>query len=246
MTINPPVIDFVGGYQDNPRNGPIYPSFIPKTDADGNDIAGGPPARRHSAGSRPTPVGRCVRGSGQRRMRGLGPADPVPEDPGRADGDRRSAAVGRGALPDLRRVLHQGGRRHRRTWSSTAWCWCEDASSELARMVTLGVNRGVSANACPRPRLRPQSRSAARQCRRRAARTCGRPANAACQANASINNGSSDQDGDSGDAEPVAGRPLRPRTTAGHHDRDRSVGQLQFFVVRRSRWSTRPLPASPA
>ncbi len=27
-------------YQDNPANGPIYPSFIPKTDADGNDIAG--------------------------------------------------------------------------------------------------------------------------------------------------------------------------------------------------------------
>ncbi|HYS08641.1 MAG TPA: alpha/beta hydrolase domain-containing protein, partial [Myxococcales bacterium] len=43
MTINPPVIDFTpghGGYQDNPNNGPIYPSFIPKTDADGNDIAG--------------------------------------------------------------------------------------------------------------------------------------------------------------------------------------------------------------
>src|SRR5207253_8919657 len=25
---------------DNPENGPIYPSFVPKTDADGNDIAG--------------------------------------------------------------------------------------------------------------------------------------------------------------------------------------------------------------
>src|SRR5262249_28752639 len=27
-------------YQDNRANGPIYPSFVPKTDADGNDIAG--------------------------------------------------------------------------------------------------------------------------------------------------------------------------------------------------------------
>jgi hypothetical protein len=27
-------------YQDNPANGPIYPSFVPKTDSDGNDIAG--------------------------------------------------------------------------------------------------------------------------------------------------------------------------------------------------------------
>jgi len=26
--------------QDDPRNGPIYPSYIPKTDSDGNDIAG--------------------------------------------------------------------------------------------------------------------------------------------------------------------------------------------------------------
>ena len=53
-TINPPVITVVPGdlppggdgsvrtttYQDNPANGPIYPSFVPKTDSDGNDIAG--------------------------------------------------------------------------------------------------------------------------------------------------------------------------------------------------------------
>src|SRR5215831_759844 len=37
-TINPPA--FGPPYQDNPENGPIYPSFVPKTDADGNDIAG--------------------------------------------------------------------------------------------------------------------------------------------------------------------------------------------------------------
>ena len=37
-TINPPI--FTPPYQDNPANGPIYPSFVPKTDADGNDIAG--------------------------------------------------------------------------------------------------------------------------------------------------------------------------------------------------------------
>lgn len=37
-TINPPV--FAAPYQDNPMNGPIYPSFVPRTDADGNDIAG--------------------------------------------------------------------------------------------------------------------------------------------------------------------------------------------------------------
>jgi hypothetical protein len=37
-TINPPAI--TAPYQDNPANGPIYPSFVPKTDSDGNDIAG--------------------------------------------------------------------------------------------------------------------------------------------------------------------------------------------------------------
>jgi hypothetical protein len=37
-TINPPVITLP--YEDNPANGPIYPSFVPKTDSDGNDIAG--------------------------------------------------------------------------------------------------------------------------------------------------------------------------------------------------------------
>ena len=37
-TINPPV--FTAPYQDNPLNGPIYPSFVPLTDEDGNDVAG--------------------------------------------------------------------------------------------------------------------------------------------------------------------------------------------------------------
>jgi len=37
-TINPPT--FTPPYQDNPANGAIYPSFVPKTDVDGNDLAG--------------------------------------------------------------------------------------------------------------------------------------------------------------------------------------------------------------
>jgi hypothetical protein len=37
-TINPPVI--TPPYEDNRANGPIYPSYVPKTDSDGNDIAG--------------------------------------------------------------------------------------------------------------------------------------------------------------------------------------------------------------
>lgn len=38
MDINPPNV--VPSYQDNPLNGPIYPSYVPITDADGNDIPG--------------------------------------------------------------------------------------------------------------------------------------------------------------------------------------------------------------
>lgn len=38
MTINPPVM--TSPYFDNPANGRIYPTYVPKTDSDGNDIAG--------------------------------------------------------------------------------------------------------------------------------------------------------------------------------------------------------------
>src|SRR5260221_12699051 len=38
MTINPPA--WTPPFFDNPNNGTIYPTFIPKTDSDGNDIAG--------------------------------------------------------------------------------------------------------------------------------------------------------------------------------------------------------------
>lgn len=38
MTINPPVT--TSPFFDNPANGKIYPSYVPKTDADGNEIAG--------------------------------------------------------------------------------------------------------------------------------------------------------------------------------------------------------------
>jgi hypothetical protein len=40
-TVNPPVFpSTTPSYQDNLGNGPIYPSYIPRTDSDGNDIAG--------------------------------------------------------------------------------------------------------------------------------------------------------------------------------------------------------------
>jgi hypothetical protein len=38
MAIDPPAVK--PPIFNNPANGPIYPSYVPKTDADGNDIAG--------------------------------------------------------------------------------------------------------------------------------------------------------------------------------------------------------------
>ena len=38
MTINPPAI--TPPMFENPKNGPVYPTYVPKTDEDGNDIAG--------------------------------------------------------------------------------------------------------------------------------------------------------------------------------------------------------------
>jgi hypothetical protein len=38
MSINPPVV--TRPLFDNPKNGPIYPTYVPKTDGDGNEIAG--------------------------------------------------------------------------------------------------------------------------------------------------------------------------------------------------------------
>ena len=37
-TVNPPVV--TPPYQDNPANGPIYPTYVPTTDRDGNEVAG--------------------------------------------------------------------------------------------------------------------------------------------------------------------------------------------------------------
>jgi hypothetical protein len=69
---------------------------------------------------------------------------------------------------------------------------CEDASSELARLVTLGVNRGVPApTATPAPVTFRCETVPTPRCQ-----NVSRAADAACQATASINNGSFDQDGD--------------------------------------------------
>ena len=80
-TVNPPVFPFTTpSYQDDPRNGPIYPSFIPKTDRDGNDIAGVrlPDVTVPLATYTGWALRRGV--TGQRRLRGRRPVHSVRED----------------------------------------------------------------------------------------------------------------------------------------------------------------------
>ena len=90
--------------QDNPANGPIYPSFVPKTDKDGNEIAG----IRLPELTVPlaTYTGWALRsGLGERRLRRFGAVHPVREDQGGAPRIGRSAPRWRSAI--------------RRPWTST-------------------------------------------------------------------------------------------------------------------------------
>src|SRR6266516_1744992 len=139
--VNPPVI--TPPYQDNPASGPIYPSYVPKTDSDGNDIAG----VRLPDVSVPlaTYTGWALRagaqandgceGSGQSIAFARTAAD-------RANGDPRPSVAERypsfdayypkvvSAIDDLiaQRLM-----------------LCEDAQSELNRLVANGAARGVPA-----------------------------------------------------------------------------------------------------
>jgi len=144
-TINPPTFAFTTpSYQDDPRNGPIYPSYVPKTDSDGNDIAGvrlpdvTVPLATYTGWS--LRLGAWANdgceGSGQMIVF---PRDKAARE---ATGDPRLSVAERyptfkgyytkvvNAIDDLvaRRLY-----------------LCEDAQSELNRLVTNGLTRGVPA-----------------------------------------------------------------------------------------------------
>jgi hypothetical protein len=150
-TINPPVI--TPPYEDNPLNGRIYPSFVPKTDSDGNDIAGvrlpdvtvplatytgwalraGPQANDGCEGSgQMIPFAATV---AERRSTG----DPRPSVEERYPSFAKySSAVNR-AIDDLVR---------------DRLMLCEDADDEQARLLQAGLDRGVPP---PHGHLPPQS-----------------------------------------------------------------------------------------
>ena len=159
-TINPPVIVPIPGatlpsspvttYQDNPANGPIYASFIPKTDADGNELAGVrlPDLRVPLA----TYTGWALRSgvwandgceaAGQfipfarTEAERAASSDPRPSVEARYPTFAAYHGQVRGALNDLvtERLL-----------------LCEDAAAEETRMLRAGVTRGVPGAPSPLP-----------------------------------------------------------------------------------------------
>ena len=144
-TINPPIPPgFSGVFEDNPQLGPIYPTYVPKWDSDGNEIAG----IRLPELTVPlaTYTGWALRsgawandgceGSGQyipfakTRAERDATGDPRPsvEERYKAFGQYRSAVVN--AVDDL---------------VKNRLFLCEDTSAEVSRLVDAGLTAGVPA-----------------------------------------------------------------------------------------------------
>ena len=110
-------------YQDNPANGPIYPSFVPDDRRRRQRHRRRPAARRDGAARHLHRAGRCARRPRRRRrLRRRGAVHPVPEDKGRARGVRairgcRSRSATRRSPPTTTRL-----RRPSTTSSPTAGC----------------------------------------------------------------------------------------------------------------------------
>jgi hypothetical protein len=140
-TINPPVFPFTTpSYQDDPRNGPIYPSFVPKTDSDGNDIAG---VRL------PDVTVPLATYTGWALRRGVHANDGceaagqfIPfamTEAARGEDPRPSVAA---RYPSFE-AYHGKVRRALNDMVADRLLLCEDAGTEEARLMQAGVTRGV-------------------------------------------------------------------------------------------------------
>ena len=151
-TINPPVIVPIPGatlpsspvttYQDNRANGPIYPSFIPKTDSDGNEIAGVrlPDLRVPLA----TYTGWALRSGvwANDGCEAAGQFIPFPRTAAdaAAAGDPRKSVAER--YPDFA-DYHGQVREALNDMVEERLLLCEDAGTEETRLMQAGVARGV-------------------------------------------------------------------------------------------------------
>jgi hypothetical protein len=140
-TINPPVFPFTTpSYQDDPRNGPIYPSFIPKTDSDGNDIAG----VRLADVTVPlaTYTGWALRRGVHANdgCEAAGQFIPFAKTEGDRGSDPRLSVAAR--YPTFA-AYHGKVRRALNDMVSDRLLLCEDAGTEEARLMQAGLTRGV-------------------------------------------------------------------------------------------------------
>jgi len=151
-TVNPPLI--TPPYEDNPHNGPIYPSLIPKTDHDGNDIAG----VRLVDVTVPiaTYTGWALRSGPQANdgCESSGQFIPFP----RTKADRLTSGDPRQSVEERYSTLAQY--QHRvahaiREMVEDRLMLCEDTASEYARLIALGLTQGVPAPPGPPPAVSP-------------------------------------------------------------------------------------------
>ena len=153
-TVNPPVFPFTTpSYQDNPGNGPIYPSFVPRTDGDGNDIAGVrlPDVTVPLA----TYTGWALRSGGWANDGCEGSGQYIPF---------AATAADRAATGDPRPSVEERYPSFGQYYSAVARAidglvkdrlmLCEDADDQQARLLQAGLNAGVPA---PHGKLPPQS-----------------------------------------------------------------------------------------
>jgi hypothetical protein len=139
-SIDPPVI--TPPYQHNPANGPIYPSYVPRTDHDGNDIAG----VRLVDVTVPlaTYTGWALRAGPQANdgCEGSGQMIPFPKTKAdrEASGDPRRSIAERYPTFEhyAHRVIHAI-----KDMVEDRLMLCEDADNEVARAIAAGVAAGV-------------------------------------------------------------------------------------------------------
>jgi len=147
-TIFPPKIKLP--YQDNPKDGPIYPSFVPRTDKDGNDIAG--IRLVDVAVPLATYTGWSLRAGAQAGdgCEGTGQYIPFPK----TAADRKAAGDPRPSVKErypVEAVYRQEVLRAVNKLVERRLMLCEDVPSELARVHDAGLAAGVPAGRTPWP-----------------------------------------------------------------------------------------------
>jgi hypothetical protein len=156
-TINPPVVS--APYEDNPANGPIYPSFVPKTDGDGNEISG--VRLPEVAVPLATYTGWALRSGvwANDGCEGSGQYIPFP----RTAADRQASGDPRASVEE--RYPTYGGYKRKVTGAlddlvRRRFMLCDDAKNALPRLLQAGLDAGVP------PPANPNDKASLLECRK--------------------------------------------------------------------------------